>query len=65
MAFKLILNVLYTIGIVISLYTAYWGYTNGRLEFITGAVFIGTIFVFLKIKLMKEVRTMQNPNPKK
>ncbi|MVN90982.1 DUF6358 family protein [Mucilaginibacter aquatilis] len=65
MAFKLLLNVLYTIGILISLYTIYWGVTHGRWEFIVGGAFVGIIFFLLKITLMKEVRAMQKPASKK
>lgn len=64
MALKLLLNVLYTIGILVSLYTIYWGVTNGRWEFIVGGAFVGMVFFLLKITLMKEVRAMQKPVPK-
>jgi len=56
---KLALNVLYTIGIFICMAVGYWGYQQGRFEFIMGAVFIGGLFVILKIKLLKDLRTPQ------
>ena len=64
MALKLFLNVLYTIGIVISLYTVYWGYTNSQYAFLLGGVFIAAIFIVLKIRLVKQVRAMENPSKK-
>jgi hypothetical protein len=64
MALKLFLNVLYTIGIVISLYAVYWGYTTGHYAFILGGVFIAAIFIVLKIRLVKQVRAMENPSKK-
>ncbi|MES2278480.1 MAG: DUF6358 family protein [Bacteroidota bacterium] len=56
MALKLFLNVLYTIGIFVCAVVAYWGYQHSRYEFILGAVFIGGLFIILKIKLLKELR---------
>ena len=53
---KIVLNTLYTIGIFISLVTAYWGITNNRYEFTVGGAVIAITFIFLKIKLTKEVR---------
>lgn len=57
---KIVLNTLYTIGIFISLVTAYWGITNNRYEFTAGGVVIAITFIFLKIKLTKEVRNTFN-----
>ena len=56
---KLALNVLYNICIFICLALIYYGFNNHRYEFIAGAVFIGAVFVILKIRLLKEVRNMQ------
>ena len=64
MALKLFLNVLYTVGIVISLYTVYWGFTHGQYAFLLGGVFIAAIFIVLKIRLVKQVRAMENPSKK-
>jgi hypothetical protein len=35
------------------------GIEKGRYEYILGALFIGAVFVILKIRLLKEVRNMQ------
>ncbi|MFD1256362.1 DUF6358 family protein [Mucilaginibacter terrae] len=61
MALKLFLNVIYTIGILISLYTVYWGYTNSQYVYLLGGLLIATIFVVLKIQLVKQVRAMEKP----
>jgi len=57
---KLALNVLYNVGIFICLILVYEGALNKHYEYIAGAVFIGAILVILKIRLLKEVRNMQN-----
>ena len=56
---KLALNVLYNICIFICLALVYYGFNNHHYEYIAGAVFIGAVFVILKIRLLKEVRNMQ------
>jgi heme O synthase-like polyprenyltransferase len=56
---KLALNVLYNICIFVCLALIYYGFEHTRYEFIAGAVFIGVVFVILKIRLLKEVRNMQ------
>jgi hypothetical protein len=57
---KIALNVLYNIGIFICLILIYEGAQNRHYEYIAGALFIGAIIVILKIRLLKEVRNMQN-----
>ena len=56
---KLALNVLYNVGIFICLALAYEGFQGKHYEYIAGAVFIGAIFIILKIRLLKEVRDIQ------
>ena len=58
------LSVLYNLIIFISLYTVYWGFNNKRYEFLAGGVFIAVIFIVLKIRLLKQVRAMQDPRKK-
>ncbi len=55
---KVALNVLYNIGIFICLWLVYYGFEHTRYEFIAGAIFIGAVFVILKIRLLKEIRNM-------
>jgi heme O synthase-like polyprenyltransferase len=56
---KLALNVLYNVAIFICLVLIYVGFTDKHYEYVAGAVFIGAVFVILKIRLLKEVRNMQ------
>ena len=53
---KLALNVLYTIGIFICIAIGYWGSQHNRYEYIVAAVFIGILFIVLKVKLLKDLR---------
>lgn len=53
---KIALNVAYNIGIFLCFVTVMWGFEHKRYDFITGAVVVGAMFIFLKIKLLKEVR---------
>jgi uncharacterized protein DUF6358 len=57
---KLALNVVYNVAIFICLLLAWTGFQNKHYEYIAGAVFIGAVLVILKIRLLKEVRNMQN-----
>jgi uncharacterized membrane protein YgaE (UPF0421/DUF939 family) len=54
---KILLNTVYNIGIFLALMTGYWGITNTRYEYVAVGIFIAAIFVFLKVKLIKEVRS--------
>jgi len=54
---QILLNTLYNIGIFLSLMTAYWGITKGRYEYVAVGIFIAAIFVVLKIKIIKQVRS--------
>jgi uncharacterized membrane protein YgaE (UPF0421/DUF939 family) len=54
---QILLNTLYNIGIFISLMTAYWGITNSRYEYVAAGVVVAAVFVFLKIKIIKQVRS--------
>jgi heme O synthase-like polyprenyltransferase len=60
---KVALNVLYNIGIMIALFFVYIGITHGHFWYIAIAVFVGTLFVFLKIRILKDVKAMQRPVP--
>ncbi|GGI52355.1 hypothetical protein GCM10011425_35670 [Mucilaginibacter galii] len=64
MAGKMFLSVVYNIAIFICLYTVYWGFTNHRYDFLTGAVVLAAIFIVLKVRLLKEVRAMEDPKTK-
>jgi hypothetical protein len=55
---KFALNILYTIGVFLSVITLLWGFENKRYEYVLGAVFVGAIFIILKIKVLKEVKNL-------
>jgi len=57
MGTKILLNTLYNVGIFITLMTAYWAFSNSRYEFVAAGVFVAAIFVVLKIKLIKQVKS--------
>jgi len=57
------LNVLYTIGIVLSLIAMYRGFNTGHYLLVIGGLFVGALCVILKIGLVKEVRQMERPVP--
>lgn len=59
---KIFVNVLYNIGIFLCVVTIYWAVPLKRYEFVLGAAAIAGMIIFLKIKLIKEVRDTQN-NP--
>jgi len=58
---KIALNVLYNLGIFVCLIVGYWGFEHQRYEFILGPLFIATILVVLKLKLIKEIRETTGP----
>jgi len=57
---KLALNVIYNLALVFCIIMIWTGIEQRRYEYILGALFIGAVFVILKIRLLKEVRNMQN-----
>jgi hypothetical protein len=61
MAVKLALNTLYTIGIVLCIITMYWGFGNRHYDYMLIALFVAALFVYLKIKILKEVKNSQKP----
>ncbi|SFS73977.1 hypothetical protein SAMN04487890_103250 [Mucilaginibacter polytrichastri] len=56
----MLLNTVYTVGIVVCLAILIWGIQNKRYEFVMAAALVAAVFVVLKIKLLKEVRGMIN-----
>jgi hypothetical protein len=60
---KAIPNTLYTVGIVVCVIYGYqYGIEKGNYVFLAGAVILITIFVFLKIKILKEIKnTLKKP----
>jgi hypothetical protein len=58
---KIALSTFYNLCIILCLLMGYMGFTGKRYDFILAAVFGGTIFIILKIKLLKEIRNTLKP----
>ena len=60
MAKKMFLNVAYTIGIFIALIVGYqYGIEQKQYAYLLGAAIIMAIFIFLKIRLIQEIKNTQ------
>jgi hypothetical protein len=60
---KIALNVFYNLGIILSIFGITWGYNHNQYLPIALFVATGAFFVYLKIKLVKEMRsTLKNRN---
>lgn len=59
MGFKLVLNVLYTIGAVLCAFVAYQSFMAKNYLYVGVAVFVCLVVIFLKIRLLKDVRNSQ------
>jgi multisubunit Na+/H+ antiporter MnhG subunit len=57
---KMLLNTVYTVGIVVCIAILIWGVQNSRYEFVMAAALLAAVFIVLKIKLLKEVRGIIN-----
>lgn len=64
MGFKLVLNVLYTMGIALCFIVAYKMFTTHQYLIMAGAMIVGTGVIFLKLRLLKEVKEAQQPEQK-
>jgi hypothetical protein len=62
MALKLFLNTFYTVGIILCAIGAYeYGIKQGHIGLIVSAALIIAIFVYLKVRILKEIRKTQKP----
>lgn len=59
MGLKLVLNVLYTIGIVLCLFVAYRAGEAKNFTVVGIAALVAAIVIILKIRLLKDVRNSQ------
>jgi hypothetical protein len=59
MGFKLFLNILYNLGIILCVILVYWSINHQRYDWAAAGVFIIVITIILKIRLAKEVRALQ------
>ncbi|AYL98490.1 DUF6358 family protein [Mucilaginibacter celer] len=64
MGFKLVLNVLYTMGVALCFIVAYKMATEKNYLIMAGAMVVGTVVIFLKLRLLKEVKEAQQPPQK-
>ena len=53
---KLALNVFYNIAIIISFYAIYIGFSTGHYAYVLAGVFTATVFIILKLKLVKQIK---------
>jgi len=58
---KIALSTFYNLCIILCLLMGYIGFTHKSYDYILAAVFGGTIFIVLKIKLLKEIRNTLKP----
>ncbi len=56
MWWKVLLNVFYTVAILLSIYAIYIGFATGHYEYVLAGVFSAAIFIILKLKLIKQVK---------
>lgn len=54
---RIVLNAFYTIGIVISVVGIKWAYQNANYPIVALLVATGIFFLYLKINIVKEVKT--------
>jgi hypothetical protein len=57
---KVALNVFYNIGIFLCIIVIWSAVEHARYEYVLGCAFIAGMLITLKIKLIKEIRRMQN-----
>jgi len=62
MGLKFFLNVLYNLGIILSLFTLYWALQHHQYGYLVMAIIVLVLFVILKLRLIKEVKnTLKKP----
>lgn len=59
MGVKLLLNILYNLGIILCMILIYWSLNHHRYDWTAAGVFIIVVSIILKIRLAKEVRALQ------
>jgi len=59
---KMLPNVLYNVGIFICLITGYqYGILQKQYVFLLGAILLIAIFIYLKIKILKQIKNTPKP----
>ena len=59
MGFKLVLNVLYTMGVALCFIVANKMFTEKNYLIMAGAMVVGVVVIFMKLRLLKEVKDTQ------
>lgn len=59
MGFKLVLNVLYTMGVALCFIVAYKMLTTHNYPVMVGAIIVGVVVIFMKLRLLKQVKDTQ------
>lgn len=62
---KIILNVLYNLALIILVLCVFWSIKNSQYAITFGAVIIAAFVIFLKIRLIKEVKEFVKNNKAK
>lgn len=65
MGFKLVLNVLYTMGVALCFIVAYKMAVTHNYPVMAGAMIVGVIVIFMKLRLLKEVKDTKDAQQKK
>ncbi|WP_121808625.1 DUF6358 family protein [Mucilaginibacter kameinonensis] len=65
MGFKLVLNVLYTMGVALCFIVAYKMFTTHNYPVMAGAMIVGVIVIFMKLRLLKQVKETQEASQSK
>jgi len=58
MVFKFILNILYTIGLVVCIITAISAFRNHNYPVLAGAVFVAALVFIFKLRLLKDIKNL-------
>jgi hypothetical protein len=55
---RVLLNIFYTLAIILLTLSAIWSFNHSRYDLLLGAVFCLSIVVYLKIRLAKQVKQL-------
>jgi hypothetical protein len=58
MGLKILLNIFYNISLFLLVLSLVWCFNHGRYDLLAASVFLFALFLVLKIRLIKQVRTL-------
>ena len=58
---KILLNIFYNIAIFVLVLSLIWSFNHSRYDLLLGAVFCLSVIVYLKIRLVKQVKQITKP----